>query len=360
MGFNDDQSPWGNGPKKKKDDDEFDKILKEGQEKFKDFFEGNKTPNFGGGFTKQTLTTIALVLVALYLASGFYTVSEGEEAAVLRFGAYDRTAETGLNYHLPTPIESVMKRRVDKIEKEEIGYRSTSESPSSINQRVNARSVPEESLMLTGDENIIDINFQIQWKINNLQNFLFNISSQQETVKSSAESALREVIAYTPISAALAEGKLEIENKSQVLLQNILNNYKSGIEIVNVQMRRADPPAQVIDAFRDVQTARADKEREINQAESYKSDILPKARGESSKIVQAAEAYRKEVVEKSIGETERFLAILNEYKGAKEVTRKRIYLETMEKILGNVDKIILDNQHSGVLPYLPINELRKR
>jgi membrane protease subunit HflK len=359
--FRNDDSPWGKKPSNQ--DDEFEDLIRGSQKKLKDLF-GKK--GSGGGykgpmppkFNASVFTTIAIVAVLLWLSSGFYTVNEGEKAAVLRFGRYVTTKNAGLNYHLPYPFESVIKKRVDQIEREEVGFRSTGEYTSEFNKKVPSKNVPEESLMLTGDENIVDINFVIQWRIKNIEQYLFNIHRQAESVKASAESALREVIANSPIAAALAEGKLDIENKSKILMQNILDFYGSGVEIVNVQMLRADPPAEVIDAFRDVQTARADKEREINQSETYRNDIIPRARGEAEKIIQAAEAYKQEVVAKADGDASRFISVYEQYKNAKDVTRKRIYLETMEDILEDLDKIIIDNK-SNVLPYLPLKELKK-
>merc|ERR1712072_623680 len=207
--------------------------------------------------------------------------------------------------------------------------------------------VPEESLMLTGDENIVNIDFSVFWVIKDAGKFLFKIQDPQGTVKAAAETAMREVIAKSAIQPILTEGRASIEIETQ--------------EIIQLQTQKADPPDQVIDAFRDVQAARADMERSKNEAEAYANDVIPRARGEAAKILQAAEAYKKEVVAKAEGEASRFLAIYNEYKKAKEVTQERMYLETMEKVLADIDKVIIDkNAGSGVVPYLPLPELQKK
>lgn len=365
MSNNDDDSPWGNssggGKKPDNNNPDFDKILKKGKEKLNKLF--NQGSNYGGGgkFTPPTNINImgfvpflVLVFVLLWLSTGFYTITEGEEAVVQRFGKFTRVANTGLNYHFPSPFENVIKQRVDMIEREEIGFRSIAGNGSSNNKQ-NLKNVPEESLMLTGDENIVDINFVVQWRINNIEHFVFSLNRQKETIKSTAESAMREIIGNTPISSALAEGKSGIESKTRALLQSVLDSYKSGVEIVSVQMLRADPPSDVIDSFRDVQTARADQEREINQAQSYMNDIIPRARGDAAKLEQEAEAYKQQVVARSEGDSKRFISVYNEYKLAKDITKKRMYLETVESVLNGMDKYIIDSKANGLVPYLPLS-----
>ena len=215
--------------------------------------------------------------------------------------------------------------------------------------------------MLTGDENIVDIDYSVFWVIKDAGKFLFNIQSPLETVKAASETAMREVIAKSKIQSILTEGRSKIENEVQEITQGILDEYGSGIQITQVQTQKADPPNQVIDAFRDVQAARADRERSKNEAEAYANDVIPRARGEAEKILQQAEAYKKEVVAKAEGEASRFLAIYNEYKNAKQVTQERMYLETMEKVLADIDKVIIDkNSGSGVVPYLPLPEIKKK
>ena len=203
--------------------------------------------------------------------------------------------------------------------------------------------------MLTGDENIADIDFEVQWKIGNVKDYLFNIKDPQKTIRSATESVMREIVANREIDDVLANKKLEIELEAKELLQNILNSYNAGINIITVQLLRADPPKEVINAFRDVQTAKADKERKINEAKSYSNDIMPKARGEAEALIQEAEAYKRAVISKAEGETARFNKLYDEYKLNKDITKKRIYIETMEEIMQNNEKIIIDNKASGNL-----------
>ena len=216
--------------------------------------------------------------------------------------------------------------------------------------------------MLTGDENIVDIDFEVQWQISNIKDFVFNLEDPILAVRNAAESAMRAVIAQTPIVSALSDGKKQIESNVKIKLQEILDYYGSGVAINLVQLRRVDPPSEVIDSFRDVQTARADKEKEINKAEAYSNSIIPEARGKAEKKIQEAEAYKSKVIANAEGQVSRFDAVYRQYSRAKEVTKRRIYLETMEKIYRDTDKIIIDQNvsKSGMVPFLPINELNKR
>jgi membrane protease subunit HflK len=221
--------------------------------------------------------------------------------------------------------------------------------------------VPEESLMLTGDENIVDINYSVFWVIKDAEKFLFNIQSPVETVKAASETAMREVVARSEIQSILTEGRLKIETDVQQITQRILDEYGSGIQVTQVQTQKADPPSQVIDSFRDVQAARADRERSRNEAEAYANDVIPRARGEAEKILQEADAYKQQVVAAAEGEASRFLAIYNEYRNAKQVTQERMYFETMEKVLADIDKVLIDkNSGQGVVPYLALPELTKK
>jgi membrane protease subunit HflK len=264
--------------------------------------------------------------------------------------------QPGLNYHLPYPIESVMTPKVTRVNRVDIGFRSSSDS-----SRSGAVSeIKEESAMLTGDENIVDINYSVFWTIKDASKYLFNIQEPIGTIKAVAETAMREIIARKKIQSILTQGRTDIETEAQKIMQQILDQYNSGIEITQVQAQKSDPPAQVIDSFRDVQAAKADKERQQNEAQAYANDVIPRARGEAAKIVQEAEGYKKEVVAQAEGEASRFIAIYNEYAKAKTVTQERMYLETMEKVLSGVNKIIIDKQSgSGVVPYLPLPELKK-
>ena len=353
-------SPWGtppggegNGSGRGPTPPDVDKIIREIQEKIKKFLPGGSS---SGG--KQAILVL-IILGLVWLASGLYRVLPDEQGVVLRFGKFVKTTQPGLNYHIPVPIESVITPKVTKVNRIDIGFRS--ERDSGFSSSGGVADVPQESLMLTGDENIVNIDFSVFWVIKDAGNFLFKIQDPEGTVKAAAETAMREVIARSNIQSILTEGRSVIENDTQEIIQKILDEYTSGIQITQVQTQKADPPDQVIDAFRDVQAARADMERSKNEAEAYANDVIPRARGEAQKILQAAEAYKKEVVAKAEGEASRFLAIYNEYRNAKSVTQERMYLETMEKVLADIDKVIIEkNAGSGVVPYLPLPELKKK
>lgn len=330
---------------------DFDDLIKRGLDQFRQMFPGNGSEN------NKTLLLLGVVGVLLWLSSGIYFVKADEQGVVRRFGAYSNTVGSGLNYHLPYPIETVQTPRVTAINTVEIGFRSGA----SRTAKVAGTTSTEESLMLTGDENILDIDFEVQWKISNAPDYIFNIRNPEDTVKTVSESAMREVIGKSQVAMVLAEGKLQVAQDTKKLVQDILNSYKAGIEIVSVNLLRADPPAEVLDAQRDVQTAIADMETARNQAEAYSNDIVPRARGDAQKLVLDAEAYKQEVINRAQGEASRFLAVYNEYKQARDVTRKRIYLETMEDILQGMNKVIVDGKGSnGVVPYLPLSELKNR
>ena len=325
----------------------FEEMLRRSQDRFRRILPG--------GFSTGTGVAVVLIaIVVLWMASGFYRVLPDEVGVVLRFGAYNRTTQPGLNYHLPTPIESVLTPSVTRVNRTEIGYRSGE------GRAAGSRQLPEEALMLTGDENIVDINFTVFWIIKDAQSYLFHIRAPEATVKAAAESAMREIVGETQIAQALAEGRGKIESETQHLLQRILDSYGAGIVITQVQMAKVDPPAPVIDAFRDVQRALADRERLRNEAESYRNDILPRARGVAVQTRQDAEAYRAEIIARSQGDADRFTAVYRAFKVAQDVTLQRLYIETMEEILKNSNKIIIDRAaqgQSGVLPYLPLPSL---
>jgi modulator of FtsH protease HflK len=341
---NNGQGPLGPGGPRRPQPPNLEEILRRSQDRFRRTFPGGFNTGIG-------VAVVVIAVVVLWLASGFYRVLPDEVGVVLRFGAYHRTTQPGLNYHLPAPIETVYTPSVTRINRTEIGYRSN-ESRGGM-----ARQLPEEALMLTGDENIVNINFTVFWFIKNAQDYLFKIRDPEMTVKSAAESAMREVVGETPIAAMLTEGRGKIETETQKLLQELLNSYNSGIEITQVQLQKVDPPDQVIDAQRDVQRALADQARLRNVAEAYRNGILPGARGNAVRIEQEAEAYRQQVINGAEGDAARFDSVYQAYKVAKDVTAQRLYLETMEEILKNSKKIIIDKAaegKSGVLPYLPL------
>ena len=351
------QSPWGSPPggggnggfRRGPTPPDIDEVVKKIQNTINRFTGGGK------GGSKPLLFGL-IILAIVWALSGLYRVLPDEQGVVLRFGKFINTTQPGLNYHLPYPIESVLTPKVTKVNRIDFGFRSVRDTGFTSG---GVADVPEESLMLTGDENIVNIDFSVFWVIKDAGKFLFKIQDPQGTVKAAAETAMREVIARSNIQPILTEGRSVIENDTQEIIQEILDEYNSGIQITQVQTQKADPPDQVIDAFRDVQAARADMERSKNEAEAYANDVIPRARGEAAKILQAAEAYKKEVVAKAEGEASRFLAIYNEYAKAKQVTQERMFLETMEKVLADINKIIIDkNSGSGVVPYLPLQELK--
>jgi membrane protease subunit HflK len=273
---------------------------------------------------------------------------------VLRFGQEVREVQPGLNYHLPYPVETVLTPKALRVNKIDIGMRVVDDT----RRGSVMRDVPEESLMLTGDENIVDVDFSVLWRVKptGVGAYLFNIQNPEGTVKAVAESAMREVVGRSEIQPILTGARQTIENAVQELMQKTLDHYTAGIIVQQVQLQKVDPPTQVIDSFRDVQAARADLERAQNEAQTYANRVVPEARGRVAQITQAAEAYKSQTVAEATGQTSRFLKIYEQYKKAPDVTRQRMYLETMERVLGGTDKIILDSS-SGVVPYLPLNEL---
>ena len=354
-------SPWGtppgggngNGSGRGPTPPDIDKIIREIQNKIKNFLPS------GSASGSKPIGLILLILVFVWIASGLYRVLPDEQGVVIRFGKFIKTTQPGLNYHIPFPVEAVETPKVTKVNRIDIGFRS--ERDSGFSSGGGVADVPQESLMLTGDENIVNIDFSVFWVIKDAGKFLFKIQDPEGTVKAAAETAMREVIAKSKIQPILTEGRSVIEIETQEIIQSILDDYESGIQITQVQSQKVDPPDQVINAFRDVQAARADMERSKNEAEAYANDVIPRARGEAAKILQAAEAYKKQVVAKAEGEASRFISIYNEYAKAKEVTQERMYLETMEKVLAGIEKVIIEkNVGSGVVPYLPLPELNKK
>ena len=305
-------------------------------------------------FKKQILLFIIFVI---WLLSGFYSVGTQEQGIVLRFGDYSRTTQPGLHYHLPSPIERVLLPQVTSVNRIDIGFRA-------LDGNSNARrDVSSESKMITGDENIVDIDFRVMWKISMAENFLFNLQDPEETVKVAAESVMRGIIGQIKIESALTDAKELIQSRARSKLQELVDEYGAGIEIRDVQLLSVNPPSEeVIDAFNDVQRARQERDKLINEAEAFFNDVVPRARGESAQLVAQAEAYSEEIVNRAKGDASRFNDIYKSYLSSKDVTVKRIYLETFEEILGNVNKVIIDTEvsQSGVLPFLPLPELNNK
>ena len=350
------ESPWGDSNKNNKQPSpnnpgDMEDLAKKFQDGLKNMFGGSsKTPD-----AKKPISLFIIGAIAVWALSGFYRVDADEQGVVLRFGKYTNMTQPGLNYHLPFPIESVVTPKVSRVNRIDVGFRSSGEG-----SRAAIADIKEESAMLTGDENIVDINYSVFWVIKDASKYLFNVQDPIGTIKVVAETAMREVIARKKIQVILTQGRAEIENEVQKIMQQILDSYGSGVDITQVQAQKSDPPTQVIDSFRDVQAAKADKERAQNEAEAYANDVIPRARGEAAKITQEAEGYKREAVAQAEGEASRFIAIYNEFAKAKTVTQERMYLETMEKVLSGVNKIIIDKQSgSGVVPYLPLPELKK-
>jgi len=344
------QSPWGRGSGGPQPPD-IEDLLRKGQDRIKKFLPGG----FGGGRGAALIISLA---VAVWLGSGFYQVAPDEQGVELVFGKWTNVTEPGLNYNWPTPIGEVFKPKVTRVNRIEIGFRSGGEGT----RGATPRQVASEALMLTGDENIIDVNFVVLWVINDAGKFLFNIRDAGQSITDVAESAMREVVGKTNADHARAEGRLEVEIKTRELLQKTLDEYGAGVLITQLQLQKVDPPEAVIDAFRDVQRARADRERAINDAQGYANSIIPQARGEAAQLIQESNAYKSEIVARSQGDAERFLAVYEAYKTGRDVTVMRIYLETMEGIFKGMNKIIIDGKSAGtqgVLPYLPLPELKR-
>jgi modulator of FtsH protease HflK len=347
--------PWGQGPRGSgPTPPDLEELLRRSQDRLRRVLPGG---GGSGNFNPLTLIVI-LVIVAALIGYNFFTfrVQPDELGIVLRFGAYDRQAQPGLNFRLPYPIDQVYTPKVTRVSRVTVG-----QVADDVNATGLGRDIPEESLMLTGDENIVDIDFSVFWVINNAEDYLFNIQDPIGTVKAVAESAMREVVGRSNIQPILTQARQITETAVQDLMQTTLDRYGAGVQVTQVQLLKVDPPAEVIDAFRDVQAARADQERIQNEAQTYSNRVIPEARGQASQITEAANAYRDRTIAEAQGQADRFTKVLEEYEKAPLVTRRRIFLETMEGVLADMDKIIVDEKASGtgVVPYLPLNELNR-
>jgi membrane protease subunit HflK len=368
------QGPWGDGGRRPSPGGlppDVDELLARAQ----GFVRGLLPPGFGGGRgtgrggfgSGRGLALVVVALAAMWLASGFYRVQPDEQGVVLRFGAYDRTTLPGLNYHLPWPVEAVLRPAVTRINRVEIGYSSGAADARPVpgvlsgqdelraeRLRSPARDIPEESLMLTGDENIIDIDFAVFWRVREAKDYLFNTRNPDYAVKSVSESVMREVIGRTPIQPALTDARAQIEQSVKTGVQYVLDQYGAGIEVTQVQLQKVDPPAAVIDSFRDVQRANTDAERLRNEAEAYRNDVVPRARGDAAAITLQAEGQKQSAIAEATGQAQRFLSVLRAYESAKDVTLQRLYLETMEQVLAHAQPVIVDDKLRGLLPLLPL------
>ena len=305
---------------------------------------------FKGGM--KGISFILLLVFLGWLATGLYRVEPDEQGVELLFGKWNEsTTAPGLHYFFPTPIGKVLTPKVEAIRKINVGFRDDG-SPK--------RDVLEESMMLTSDQNISDLDYTVLYRVKDAGQFLFNLRDPEETVKVISESVIREVVGLTILEDLLTVSRQSVERESRSLLQELLDDYEVGILIQSIQLQDVNPPSQVIDAFDDVQKARQDKERTVNQAEAYRNTIVPEARGEAEKILQEAEGYKNKLIKQAEGEASRFTQVLDTYMQAKETTKKRIYLETLRDVLAGSSKIMIDqNSGNGVVPYLPLNELNK-
>jgi len=344
------QNPWGQGPSGGPTPPDVEEILRRGQDKLRQVMPG-------GGFGGKGVALAAVLAVGAWALSGFYTVQPNEAALNMIFGRYVSKSGSGLHYNLPAPVGSVQKLRVEDRNTTSIGF----------NYRIDrsgaqtTMDVPEESLMLTGDENIADVKFVVIWQIDPAkpENFAFNVRSPSVTIKAVAESAMREIVGRSQIQRILTAERKVIEPAVQDLMQKVLDDYGIGVKIIQVQLQSVDPPEQVIAAFRDVTAAQQDQDRLRNEAEAYANRVVPEARGAAARIIQEAQAYREQTVAEATGQASRFTQVLEQYKRAPDITRERIYLETMERVFGGMNKVIVDQPGSaqGVVPYLPLGAL---
>ena len=339
------QGPWGGGNRPP----DLEDILRKGQDRVKRMLPGG----FGSG---RSLAFIALIGIALWLATGFYRVEPDEQGVALVLGKVWKLTNPGLNYNLPAPIGEVYTPKVTRVNRVEIGFRSTGDNGDQL-----AQDVPEESLMLTGDENIISMQFVVLWQIKDPLKYLFAIRDPEETVKNVSESVMREIIGQTAFEYARTQGRGQIESTARDRVQKLLDDYQSGVLVTQVAMQNIAPPEATIDAFRDVQAASADKERSVNEAQAYYNEVTQRAEGLAQQIIKGAEAYKEQTVAIATGNAQRFLSVLTQYEKAKEITQRRIYLETMEQVLKGMNKVLVGRQSgTGTLPYLSLNELLKQ
>ncbi len=355
-----DNDPWGGGNKKDQGPPDLDEVVKKFQDQVNKIFggkgskgsdgdsEGSSTGGSGGAIGIGVILGGALFLWGL---TGIYIVDEGKRGVELRFGQYSETTQPGPHWHIPSPIDSVEIVDVSQIRNVEIGYRSGAGGESS------KRSVLNEAMMLTQDENIVDVNFAVQYRIKEARDYLFNMRSPDETLREATESAVREIVGKSKMDFVLTEGRSEMVQSAEVLIQDILDRYGSGLQVTSVNMQDAQPPEQVQAAFSDAVKAREDEQRLKNEAEAYANDILPKARGAGARMFEEATAYKSKVVAEAEGQASRFLQVLTEYQKAPIVTRERLYLDAMEAVLNNSSKVMLDVEGGGNLLYLPLDRM---
>ncbi|HEX4302924.1 MAG TPA: FtsH protease activity modulator HflK [Rhizomicrobium sp.] len=341
------KGPWSRGPSSGGSGGggppDLEDMLRRGQDRLRGLLPGR-------GFGTGGLIVALLVVVAVWLLSGIYFVESYEQGIVLRFGKYVARTSSGINYHLPWPIETAYRVNVTRPRQINIGFHA----PDSDDATAAPEDVPTESDMLTGDENILNVNFTVLWVIKDAGEYQFNVEDPDTTIKAVAESAMREVVGRSQFENILTQDRETIQIEVKDLMQKTLDEYGAGVTITNVNMQKADPPSEVIDAYRDVQAARADQERMRNEAEGYANKVIPEARGNAARIVQDAEAYRQQVIAEASGQSRRFLSVLAQYRTAPDITKRRIYLETMTSVLAPMNKVIVDDSAKGVVPYFQL------
>jgi membrane protease subunit HflK len=349
--------PWGQGPRNTgPNPPDLEELLRRSQDRLRRILPGGGGGPGGRGVNPLTLIAIVVIGVVL-IGYNFFTfrVSADELGVVLRFGEFNRQVQPGLSFRLPYPIETVFTPQVTRVNRITIGQTQDDRAPG-------GRDIPEESLMLTGDENIVDIDFSVFWIINDASKYLFSMEDPQGSVKAVAESAMREVVGRSNIQPLLTQARQITETDVQTLIQNTLDDYDAGVQVTQVQLLKVDPPEDVIASFRDVQAARADQERLQNEAQTYANKVIPEARGQASQITAGATAYRDRIIAEAKGQGSRFDQVYQSYKISPDVTRRRMYLETLENVLSGMDKVIIDEKSSGqgVVPYLPLDSVNRR
>ena len=354
-----DNDPWGNRDKNQGPPD-LDDVVRKMQEKLSGLFGGKGSKGGPGGGSEQgpgrggvmgLVGVVAVVAGVWLIYDCFHIIQPAERGVVLRLGKYVKTMEPGLNMTWPRPIAYVERVDVDQIRNEEIGYRSN------MSRSAKGGTVPNEALMLTRDENIIDVQFAVQYRVKSASDYLFNVRDPDLTLRQATESAIREVVGKSTMDFVLTEGRSDIVSRAQQLIQDTLDRYQSGLVVTSVNMQDAQPPAEVQHAFDDAVKAREDEQRLINEAEAYSNDILPKARGAAARMIEEGNAYKESLIAKAEGESQRFDRILTEYQKAPQVTRKRLYLETMESVMGKASKVVIDVEGGNNVMFLPLDRI---
>ncbi|MDX2225275.1 MAG: FtsH protease activity modulator HflK [Rhodospirillaceae bacterium] len=339
-------NPWGGGRSGGGAPPDFEELIRRSQDRVRRMLPGG----LGGG---RSVMVIAAILLFFWGVSGFYRVQPDEQGVELLFGRYVKTTQPGLNYWFPAPVGEVVTPKVTQTNQITVGFRGTG---------AGVRDVPQESLMLTGDENVVDLKFTVQWRIRDAGEFLFNMRDPEATIKIASESAMREIVGRSPLQSILADQRESVAQRSEEVLQVMMDGYGAGVTILDLQIQSSDPPKEVIDAFNDVQRAKQDQERLQNEAQAYRNDIVPRANGEASRMIQNATAQKERLIREAEGQAARFNAFYETYVANKDLTVRRMYLEAMQEVLSRSEKVILDEKGSGsgVVPYLPLPELQRR